>query len=151
MHSTLRTIGVLIVLSAAAMVVFGQCATCILFNESIKPGPVRGFCPYAVNLTSSWMMNSPSNSCTFSCTMFNADGTFTKVGCGVSTTSIGGQFSGVMSLLQATFHATDCNTHYVQVLTTVVESDGTIATYPGGRQGYSCTTYGIGNVRHSCL
>jgi hypothetical protein len=150
MRLLVRNALVILVLAAGAVLAVA-CPTCLLGSETIIQGAVRAVCPRTINLEEKWLVSSPDTHCIYTCSASSTDGTFTPTNCGPTFVNLNGVLVSVTSNLQATFHPTDCSTHYIQLVTRVVEADGTIMTYNGGNVGYSCTTYGSGGVQHNCL
>jgi len=105
-------------------------------------------CPSEVQVSDSYSLKEYCSSCQFSCIAISYDTTFMPGPC--SPNSVGGiQGAGNQSLtlvLQGNFTSTDCNSHSVQIQTTVTNAQGTKSVSTGTSIGLNCTAYPNGSL-----
>jgi hypothetical protein len=112
---------------------------CVLSNPNASM-PAYAACPSTVKATSTWgLITNAAAGCVFSCAMFTHDSSFTNPLCMSVAAFLGPLPVSVGSNLTVTFSATDNNPHYLQILTTVVDQNGTRRTYNSPTVGTQCS------------
>jgi hypothetical protein len=102
-------------------------------------------CPTQVNVSDTYSMKEYCSACQFACT-FTFDSTFTPSSCnGVSIGVQGAGNSGLITTLTGNFAATDCDFHFVQITTTVTDTQGVKTPYTGGAIGLKCNKFPNGS------
>jgi hypothetical protein len=103
-------------------------------------------CPSQVNVFDTYSMKEYCSACQFACTPVNYDSTFTPSSCnGVSIGVQGAGNNGLITTLTGNFAATDCAFHYVQITTTVTDTNGVKTPYTGGAIGLKCNKFPNGS------
>jgi hypothetical protein len=100
-------------------------------------------CPTQVQLSNSFSMTNYCSTCQISCLPFSYDSTFTPGSCEASTSGIPGSGNRTLTSTETgNFTSTDCDWHYVQIRTVIINAQGTTTTnYNGFPIGLRCTTW----------
>jgi len=107
-------------------------------------GPQIPPCPKQVTLTDNYNMTEYCSTCQVSCTPINYDSAFTNAACS------GGSLGGIRGAGNQTFQAiatayfapNDCNTHTLQIRTTVTNAQGVPTVYTGVNIDVKCNSLG---------
>jgi hypothetical protein len=100
-------------------------------------------CPSDVTVQDNYSLAQFCGSCSFACIPVNYDATFTPSGCTPTTGGVQGAGNqGLTSTETGRFAPSDCNTHNLQIQTTITNAQGQKNNYTGGNIGLKCNANG---------